>query len=378
MNEIKILHCADLHIGATERFLGTAAKKRRIETLMTFERIIETAQKNEVDFLLIAGDLLDSNTVESDLIDRVFAGFEKIPETEIIFAAGNHDPLDAASPFVTRPLPEHLHVLGTADTVLDFPEKQVKVFGRSFKEVYLQGKDRFSLPVTPDGETVYLMVQHGDLSVAASDYNGISPDFIRTSGMDYIALGHIHKRTEVQTLDGTAFAYCGCPEGQGFDETGEKGVLFGTVGKGTCDLTFLPLAKRRHERISVDLSACESATGISEHILTHLENLYGKDYAENLYHITLTGAVEESFRFSVAEISARLNDAVYFAKVKNHTTVCADLELLANEPSLKGIFVRKMSAALTAASEEEKPKLEAALQIGLQAFRGEIDDFDAE
>ncbi|MBR7071279.1 MAG: metallophosphoesterase [Clostridia bacterium] len=377
MNEIKFLHCADLHLGASCSYLGAKAKKRRMETLLTFEKIIDTAQENRVDFLLIAGDLLDSNTVEAAWIDRVFDGFRQIPEIEIIYAAGNHDPLDATSPFRTKLLPDNVHILGTADTVLHFPRLHTDIYGRSFGECYLTGEERFSLPT--DLNAVSLMVQHGDFpGSSAGNYNPITPDFIKTSGMDYIALGHIHQRTDLQQLGGTAFSYCGCPEGQGFDESGEKGVYLGTVAKGNCSLQFIPLAKRRHERMTVDISPYETTAETATAILQAAESLYGEDYAENLYRITLTGALAENQDLSMTELSARLNDILYFAKVKNRTTVQADLAVLANEPSLKGIFVRKMLSALSQASETDRPTVEAALQLGLRAFRGEVDDFDTE
>ena len=45
MDTVKILHCADLHIGAQESFLGEKSLSRRLETLLTFERIIELARE---------------------------------------------------------------------------------------------------------------------------------------------------------------------------------------------------------------------------------------------------------------------------------------------------------------------------------------------
>ena len=59
MNTVKILHCADIHIGAAQSFLGTLAEKRRYEVLMTFERIIDMAKENDVKIIAIAGDLFD-------------------------------------------------------------------------------------------------------------------------------------------------------------------------------------------------------------------------------------------------------------------------------------------------------------------------------
>ena len=72
MNNIKILHTADVHIGARDAFLGVTAESRRFETLLTFERIIDLAKEKNVDILAIAGDLFESNMIESAFIDGVF------------------------------------------------------------------------------------------------------------------------------------------------------------------------------------------------------------------------------------------------------------------------------------------------------------------
>ena len=47
MNSVKILHTADLHIGARDAFLGTAAESRRFEALLTYERIVDLAKEKE-------------------------------------------------------------------------------------------------------------------------------------------------------------------------------------------------------------------------------------------------------------------------------------------------------------------------------------------
>ena len=83
MNNVKILHTADIHIGARDAFLGTAAESRRFETLLTFERIIDLAKENKVDILAIAGDLFESNTVEDAFIDGVFNKINQIKNSPI-------------------------------------------------------------------------------------------------------------------------------------------------------------------------------------------------------------------------------------------------------------------------------------------------------
>lgn len=372
MNTVKILHCADIHIGAAESFLGTAAGKRRYETLLTFERIVDTASKEGVNIIATAGDIFDSNRVEENLADAVFEKIASVPAIKVVFSAGNHDPLSSDSPFKNRKLPQNLYVLGKKDDCIVFDDLKVRVYGRSFEDVYLKGEERFSITPPEDGY-VNLMVLHGELrSDLNSNYNSVTSGFIKQSGMDYIALGHVHKRTEPQKIGDTYYAYCGCPEGQGFDETDEKGVYIGEIGKGFCELNFIPMSKRRHICEKVDITGINSSAEISGAVTAQLKEKYGDGFGENLYKIELTGSIKEDFDLNLPEILSRVSERVYYAKIKDKTELLLDNEKLANEISLKGLFVKNMLEKINNAPESERAELKNALKLGLRAFGAEV------
>lgn len=372
MNSVKILHCADLHIGAAASFLGAEAAKRQYETLMTFERIVDLAKKESVQIVLIAGDLFDSNRVAKELVEPVFDKIASAPELRFVFAAGNHDPLNAESPFAKRQLPENLTVLDTKDCCVALENLPVRVYGKSFETVYQNGETAFSL-TPPEDDMVNLMVLHGELTTdLQSRYNAVTPQFIANSRMDYIALGHVHTHTETETVNGTSFAYCGCPEGQGFDELDEKGVLLGQVGKDGCEMTFVPVARRRHIVKEVDVTGTQNTAEMTGRVLQALRDT-GDTYTENLYKIVLTGALPEEITPDLNEIQTRLNEAVYFAKVTDKTEPAVDTKKLAEEISLKGLFVKATLERMENAEPEEKERLAQALKIGLSAFRAEVE-----
>lgn len=371
MSSVKILHCADLHIGAAESSLGTLADSRRAETLITFENIIKLASDSGVDILLIAGDLFNSNNIESSFTERVFECFSSIPNIKIVYAAGNHDPLNADSVFTKRTLPPNLYVLKTTDDFVEFNELNTRVYGKSFKETYMTGTDSFSL--TPDDSFINLMCIHGDLrSDLGSDYNSITGDFVKSSGMDYIALGHVHKRTDIGKIGDSYIAYCGCPEGQGFDELGEKGVYVGDISKDTCELQFVPVCKRMHITENVDISDLTSSNEIADKILQFIKDKYPSNFADNLYKIILVGAIDDGVKLSLAEITTRLSGLVYFIKLRDKTAIKLDFDAISKENTLKGVFVKKMLAKLENADEQEKEKLLYALNVGIKAFSGEV------
>ena len=371
MRTVKILHCADIHIGAAESFLGVLRENRRYETLITFERIIDIAKEENVELIAIAGDLFDSNNIEQRFIDAVMNKIREAAPIKVVFAAGNHDPLNAQSPFLKEELPQNLYVLGTKDEEITFEELKLKVYGRSFESAFLKGEEAFSLPTNND--YINLLVQHGELkSDLNSEYNAITPKFVKNSGMDYIALGHVHKRSDIGKIDNTYFAYCGCPEGQGFDELQEKGVYIGQIGKGKCDLQFVSVSKRQHILEKIDISEISGAVEISAEIINALKGKYGDDYSRNLYKIELIGSVSEEDEINTEEILSRISNELYFVKIKNKTEIKIDLEALKNEASLRGIFVKKMLERTENAPEDEKELYRKALKLGLKAFNAEV------
>lgn len=366
MNSVKILHCADIHISAAHAFLGSGADTRRFETLLTFENIIDLAAEKNVDILAIAGDLFDTNSSDSSFADAVLRKIASVPQIRVVYCAGNHDPLNSASPFLNNELPENLYILPEEDTCYTFDEIKTRVYGRSFVASHLSGEEEFTLTV-PQDDYINIMVQHGELKGDLnSDYNAITPRFIKKSGMDYIALGHVHKRTPVGRIDNVSFAYPGCPEGQGFDELDEKGIYLGEISKGKADLEFIPVSKRKHIHQKIDIT---DITNIPTHILGILEQNY-ENYELNLYKIELIGSIPEDFDLNLAELTARLSERLYFVKLKDSTEYAIDFESLAKESSLKGVFVKNMLEKISQNPENEA--LKKALKIGLKAFSSEV------
>lgn len=375
MPSVRVLHCADVHIGAAESFLGLRAASRRAEALITFENIIKKAADMQIDIVLIAGDLFDSNKIEASVAESVLSCIRSVPNIKVMYSAGNHDPLNQDSPFSAEALPENLYVFDKSGGFFTFEDLKVRVYGMSFGEVYCQNAVLFEKYPISD-EYINLMCIHGDLRAdGVSLYNPITPKFIENSGMDYIALGHVHQNSGILRLGKTHFAYSGCPEGQGFDESGEKGVYAGEISKGECKMSFVPTAKRTHIRETIDISDCGKAGDISDKILKILEQKYGSNFGENLYRITLTGDLAEGFSVPTAEIIARLEGCVYFAKIKDRTSIKTDYSVLAKEKSLKGIFVKNMLSRINSAAPEEKQTFQSALTVGLKAFDSEV-NFD--
>ena len=66
-NNMKIIHCADLHLDSAmnTHFSGVKAKERKNELLETFRRMIGYAVDNDVVAIIIAGDLFDRKNISA-------------------------------------------------------------------------------------------------------------------------------------------------------------------------------------------------------------------------------------------------------------------------------------------------------------------------
>lgn len=336
---LKIIHCADVHFDSAMSGLSDSSKVniRREEMKETFSKIVSMAEK--ADILLIAGDLFDGKNVSSGTLMFLKDQFAKIPETQVYIVAGNHDYMGADSVYRRFDFGENVYIF---DTEMECIEKDgYDIYGMSFKTANDERKmlEDFSVK---NPEKINICLMHANLGGA--DYNPIKISDIEKSGLDYLALGHIHKASEIKKAGATNYAYCGCPEGRGNDETGEKGVYAIELIKGNVvNAQFVPLSKRMYIDEEIDIS------GVCDYneILERIKEKYLGD--AHLYRFTLKGGCDFSFDTEVLKekISA------FSVTIKDKTSKTTDLEKLSLDFSLKGLFAKFALEEKETMSEEE-------------------------
>ena len=92
---MKFVHFADLHLDSKFDSLNAIdglPEKRRLEQRKVLKEIIEYVELNNVDILLISGDLYEHKYIRKSSIEYINNLFKKIPNTKIFIAPGNHDP----------------------------------------------------------------------------------------------------------------------------------------------------------------------------------------------------------------------------------------------------------------------------------------------
>lgn len=370
MSGIKVIHTGDFHIGASR----THAINGKSEIKNTFFRVINLCRTENIDFLLIAGDLFDTPFADSDTVSEVIGAMSQIPETVIAIAPGNHDHFCDGSVYSESIFPENVVIFAPGVTTFDFPHKNVTLFGAAFSDRY-EKNSIMTLPDNMNPDRINIGILHGDLvsSSAENNYNPITQNYISLCGLDYLALGHIHKRSAITTLGNTRFAYCGCPDGKGFDEDGSHGIYIGTISKNSYDITYRELSSRKYIITETDIRDCTTSLEVSSKILNQIKCANPGDYADNLYRITLTGTLNTDFSPNIALITENLSNQLFYIRLTDETEPNSeDISSIAAENSLRGIFVSKMTELIRSASEKDSEKYRTALKLGLKAFEREV------
>ena len=240
------------------------------------------------------------------------------------------------------------------------PELSCAVYGAAFTSA-VQDEGLLQGFHAPDDGLTHLMVLHGDLA-ADSRYDPVTKEQIAQSGLDYLALGHTHRFGGVQCEGETFYACPGCPEGRGFDELGEKGVLAGTVARGSAELSFVPLAKRKYEIARVDVTGKTA----EEALLAALP----ADPSRDSYRVVFTGEMDER-GLDLKRLEERLAPRFFSLELRDETRISEDVWARADEDSLRGLFLRELRAKYDAArSDNERARISLAARYGLAALDG--------
>jgi DNA repair exonuclease len=91
---MKIIHCADLHLDSkmSAHLSEEKATERRYEILATFEKMVSYAIQNDIQAIMIAGDMFDTAKNKLKRIkNRVLSLIEKSSEIDFLYLRGNHD-----------------------------------------------------------------------------------------------------------------------------------------------------------------------------------------------------------------------------------------------------------------------------------------------
>ncbi|AOR22652.1 metallophosphoesterase family protein [Clostridium taeniosporum] len=370
MKKIKILHTSDLHFDTPfSGMKNNESIKCREELKEVFERIIKISLENHIDILLIAGDMFDNLLVNKSTLYFLKKCFESINKVRVFISPGNHDPYNEKSFYSMIEWPENVYIFKGNIEKIVLEDLQTIVWGAAFTKTYINE----SLIKGANGIEGYnnIMVIHGELcsSKEKNEYNPITEDDIARSDMDYIALGHRHKYVGVNKALNTYYAYSGCPQGRGFDELGDKGVLLLELCNGYCDYKFIKTSIRNYYEKEINIEEYFGYNQVKNKILSFIDK---EDIKFNSYKVILTGEISEEFNLREDILEELIRKDSYDIKLVDKTEIKIDIDELLNGYSIKSLFARKIYEEIEKSeTEEEKEILKLALKKGLQSLTGE-------
>lgn len=365
---LKLLHTADVHLGAKFVGLGEKGTIQRDQVRASFKQLISLAIAEDVDIVLIAGDLFDSNQQPSRNIDLVveqlgLLAANKIP---VCLIPGTHDCFDSGSIYRKVNLEEKCPnlTLFTIEswTCKEFPNLGLTVYGkpnlsnRSHKSP-LEGLSR--LTKTP----YHVAMAHGSLnipSVIAEDDHVFTPEQIQNSQMDYIALGHWHRQYPCSDKGVVAW-YSGPPELISTDQREPGSVLVVTIlDSGKIKVETRQTGMRCCEDLEIDLSDFEALSQLKSNIVEGANpNLVRK--------VVLKGLRREDMLLSPEELEAELSDGFFYLRIadQSHPRTSELTEDAYKDQLILGKFIRLMKEYIETCEGEEREIAEEALQYGL-------------
>ena len=372
MRGVKILHCGDLHFDTPFREGDSDFSEKRKEDLReTFSNILNKAIEEKVDLVLIAGDFFDNMTLTKTTLNFIQRKLEEVKPLKIFISPGNHDPYNEKSLYSLINWPSNVHIFKEEIEKIYLKELNVNIFGIGFKENHIKESllkefnNKYDLK---NSKEINLMVIHGEIAKGeeSNNYNPITLKEIGNSYLNYIALGHRHSFSEIQREKSTYYAYSGNPEGRGFHETGDKGIIIGYVYKDYVDLNFIDICKRRYEILEINIEGVKDYEAIESLILKEISK---EDSLKNLYRIILKGEIKDDFIINKDLLEEKLSSKFYYVKVQDKTILSIDYESLSKEISIKGIYARRMLDLIDKEEDKvKKHKLYEALKIGIQSL----------
>ena len=345
---MKIIHSADIHLGAPmSSFPEEIARERKKEVRNSFERMVRFAREEGVQVILLSGDVFDRDKPTQKDVTFFYNTVKANPDIDFLYLRGNHDK-DGEG--VDLP---NLKTFSTAWT------------GYTYGDIVISGIELATEIASSLYSTLALDTKKKNIVMLHGQINGeINLTRLRDKNIDYLALGHIHGYEDGELDRRGRYAYSGCLEGRGFDETGVKGFVLLDI-EDKISYAFQPFSLRSIEKIELDVSGLKEGSEMAR--LARTKTVFKK---ENIYRIELVGEVDADVDSFAEDVQRYLEGDCLYLSVKDKTVKKIDYTAYEGDNSLKGEFVRAVRES-EGYTDEEKAMI---IAYGLKALAGrEVD-----
>jgi DNA repair exonuclease SbcCD nuclease subunit len=333
------------------------ARRRKLELISTFERMVDYAKDNGVRAIIIAGDMFDTSRVTAKSRSAIFDKIKNNPEIDFLYLAGNHDEENILSQLEESY--DNLKVFKDEWTTYTYGGTTTITGAK------LDGKNKGIYDtLVLDKNTFNVVVLHGQISRYDLKDNSevVNLAKLKNKNIDYLALGHYHTYDIGKVDDRGIYCYSGCIEGRGFDECGDKGFVLLDIDDGKLKYDFVPFALRKLHEVHFDISGYNDWFDIERKALDEVSSIDKND----LVKLVLEGKYKISLDKQPEHLELRLNSYFFYAKIKDESTLEISAKDYEKDPSLRGQFIREVLASDL--SEEDK---ESVILVGLKALDGE-------
>jgi len=382
---LRILHTADVHLGARHADLGEQAKALRERQFAAFQATIELALSEKVDVVLIAGDLFDSNTQPRRSVERVAAELRRLGEAKIrtVIAPGTHDVYDRSSIY------RAYDMAGMAGSGPD--DDLVTVLRPDRPDVYLTACDVVvhgpcfttkRAPQSPlkdfDARADQRATWHVGLLHAAIAISGrtdddevvVTREEIAASNLDYLALGHWHSSQQGKAGN-VIWAYAGAPEPVAVDQDRAGKVLLVTLDEtaqgravGVEERT---VGRTRFEKLELDVATVTDQPSL-------VEQLRRRADPDLVLDARLIGIRSDDLDLHVDEVESELRPSFYKLRVRDASTPGLSEGPLPSAETIAGAFVRDVQERIAeleqAGSVAQAAELRDVLRLGRLLLAG--------
>jgi DNA repair exonuclease SbcCD nuclease subunit len=381
---LRLLHTADVHLGARHADLGDRAATQRERQFAAFVATVDLALAEKVDLVLIAGDLFDSNVQPRRSVERAAAQLQRLVDARIriVIAPGTHDVYDRASIYRAYDLPALAGAVGSdLVTVLDpdHPEVHLKaldlvVHGKCFATKRAPQSPLAGLDVSKDERAAWHVgLLHAALAIEGKtdgDAVVITSDEIAASHLDYLALGHWHSTTKGKA-GRTTYAYSGAPEPVALNQDRAGNVLLVALdapdGKKKVTIEERKVGRTTFERLQLDAVTVGSQPGL-------VAKLAERANADLVLDVELTGIRPDELDVHVEEVEAELEDRFLKLRVRDRSVAPLPDGPVASPDTVLGAFIRDLEAQVAEVEAADDAiaagELRDALRLGRLLLSG--------
>ena len=353
---LRLLHTADVHLGARHADLGDRASTQRERQFAAFVATIDLALAEKVDLVLIAGDLFDSNVQPRRSVERAAAQLKRLVDARIriVIAPGTHDVYDRASIYRAYDLAAMAGAVGSdLVNVLDpdHPEVHLKaldviVHGQCFPTKRAPRSPLAGIDVSKDDRAAWHVgLLHAALAIEGrtdGDDVVITTDEIAASHLDYLALGHWHS-TSKGKAGRTVYAYSGAPEPIAVDQDRAGNVLLvtldGAQGKKQGTVEERKVGRTRFERMQLDAAKVGSQPAL-------VTQLQARGDPDLVLDVELIGIRPDELDVHVDEVETELAERFLKLRVRDRSVAPLPETEVAPPDTVLGAFIRDLEAQI--------------------------------